>query len=74
MLDDEDYEFTIETSTGTRDIGISKTLLTRIAGGDRAAAKVIVQERHDDILEIVERKISKGRLGLGQIRIHGTDR
>jgi hypothetical protein len=36
MTDDEDYEFSLATSTGLRTVVISKMALGRITGGDRA--------------------------------------
>ena len=73
MTDDEDYEFSIETSTGLRNVVISKMALGRITGGDHAWSKSLIVRHHDEITAIVERKIAKGRSGDGLIRIHGTD-
>ena len=74
MTDDEDYEFSIATSTGLRNIVISKMALGRITGGDHAWSDALIVRHHDEITAIVERKIAKGSSGAGQIRIHGTDR
>ena len=74
MTDDEDYEFTIATSTGLRNIVMSKMALGRITGGDHAWSKSLIVRHHDEITAIVERKIAIGRSGDGLIRIHGTDR
>jgi hypothetical protein len=73
MTDEEDYEFSIETSTGLRDVVISKIALGRITGGDHAWSKSLIVRHHDEITAIVERKIAKGRSGTGRIRVHGTD-
>ena len=74
MTDDEDYEFSLATSTGLRNVVISKMALGRITGGDHAWSDALIVRHHDEITAIVERKIAKGRSGDGQIRIHGTDR
>jgi hypothetical protein len=72
MTDDEDYEFSIATSTGLRNVVISKMALGRITGGDHAWSDALIVRHHDEITAIVERKIAKGGSGAGRIRINAT--
>jgi hypothetical protein len=73
MESPEDFEFVVQTLTGSRDVVISRTALAKLGGGN--ATPEDIARRHMDMLRVaVERKIVKGRSADGgQIRLHATD-
>jgi hypothetical protein len=73
MESPEDFEFVVQTLTGSRDVVISRTALGKLGGGNTTPEDIA--NRHMDMLRVaVERKIMKGRsVDGGQIRLHATD-
>jgi hypothetical protein len=72
MESNEDFEFVVQTSEGSRDVVVSKTALRALSGAGVTPMDATRRYR-DELKRIVERKIATGRAGAGQIRLHGTD-
>ncbi len=72
MESGEDFEFVVQPSEGSRDVVVSKTALRTLSGTGVTPTEAAKRDRAE-LERIVERKISSGRSGAGQIRLHGTD-
>ena len=69
----EDYEFTAQTSAGSRRAVVSKWALHILAGRSGISPTEVARMYRAELDAIVEAKLASGRTISDPIRLHGTD-
>lgn len=72
-VDEEDFEFVVETSLGRRNAVMSKTALGHLSGRNVSDMARVLEQNRALIIDRIERKIARGRPMGNPIRLHGTD-